>query len=638
MKRKYILDNLKSRNSIQFYNKDDYMVLYGGKIIGVINKELREQYDGNKLYYIARIKDFDSCNRYNYVDRFITLYAAKLAIIDAFEKMLENNPTLLYAKESNIDIKSLPCGDNTEFYPTPNSLVGKMLKGIDWNMVHTVLEPSAGKGDIVSGILKASRKHYRELDIDCIERDIFLQHILRGEGYRVVHDDFLTFNSRKHYDLIIMNPPFSNADEHLLKAIELQRNGGAIICLLNAQTLKNPCTKRRQILIQKLFEKNAQICYLKHEFKKAERQTDVEIAMVKVCIPHTIGVSDIFENLKKSRNVSEDIIPEREDIAPSDLAELFERQFNLEVDASLKLIQEYNALRPYMMNSLDKNDHYKHAILTLTVGTDSNHLQKLDVNDYLRKVRMKYWNALFSRKEFTGKLTSNLQDKYRNMVDELADYDFTKYNIERIHTKMNAEMVQAIKQSILSLFDTFSEEHSYYPECTKNIHYYNGWKTNKAHKVGMKVILPANGMFASYSFRGPLETYTVYNKLSDIEKVFNYLSGHMNADSDLERIICAANDNGQTKNIECKYFTVTLYKKGTAHITFKDEDLIEAFNIFAAQNKNWLPPSYGKKNYSDMSSEEKTVIDDFQGEDKYTKVMLNKDKFLYAASEQLLLC
>lgn len=60
MKRKYILDNLKSRNSIQFYNKDDYMVMYGDEIIGVISKEPKEQYDRNKLYYIARIKDFDS--------------------------------------------------------------------------------------------------------------------------------------------------------------------------------------------------------------------------------------------------------------------------------------------------------------------------------------------------------------------------------------------------------------------------------------------------------------------------------------------------------------------------------------------------------------------------------------------------
>lgn len=32
--------------------------------------------------------------------------------------------------------------DNDEFYPTPATLVKRMLAGIDWNMVQTVLESS----------------------------------------------------------------------------------------------------------------------------------------------------------------------------------------------------------------------------------------------------------------------------------------------------------------------------------------------------------------------------------------------------------------------------------------------------------------------------------------------------------------
>ena len=56
----------------------------------------------------------------------------------------------------------------------------------------------------------------------------------------------MTFYTYKHYDLIIMNPPFDNGDKHLLKAIDLQKNGGAIICLLNAETLKNPYSKYKK--------------------------------------------------------------------------------------------------------------------------------------------------------------------------------------------------------------------------------------------------------------------------------------------------------------------------------------------------------------------------------------------------------
>lgn len=42
--------------------------------------------------------------------------------------------------------------DYKEFYPTPEELVNKMLDGVNLNYVKTVLEPSAGKGDIVQGL------------------------------------------------------------------------------------------------------------------------------------------------------------------------------------------------------------------------------------------------------------------------------------------------------------------------------------------------------------------------------------------------------------------------------------------------------------------------------------------------------
>ena len=36
-----------------------------------------------------------------------------------------------------------------DFYPTPDNLIDKMLDGVNLSMIHSVLEPSAGKGDIV---------------------------------------------------------------------------------------------------------------------------------------------------------------------------------------------------------------------------------------------------------------------------------------------------------------------------------------------------------------------------------------------------------------------------------------------------------------------------------------------------------
>jgi phospholipid N-methyltransferase len=41
---------------------------------------------------------------------------------------------------------------NNEFYPTPQSMIDKMLSGVDFRTIRTVLEPSAGKGDIAEEI------------------------------------------------------------------------------------------------------------------------------------------------------------------------------------------------------------------------------------------------------------------------------------------------------------------------------------------------------------------------------------------------------------------------------------------------------------------------------------------------------
>ena len=59
--------------------------------------------------------------------------------------------------------------------------------------------------------------------------------------------------------------------------------------------------------------------------------------------------------------------------------------------------------------------------------------------------------------------------------------------------------------------------------------------------------------------------------------------------------------------------------------------------MFAAQNKGWLPPCYGKKHYSEMDEEEKAIISDFQGESAYEKIMTQKDRYLVNFGDSLAL-
>lgn len=565
--------------------------------------------------------------------------------------------------------------ETSEFYPTPQSLVEKMIEGIKWEYVHTILEPSAGKGDILREIAKTS--WYDDFDVDCIEIDPNLRQILKynfseerkdtletknraltptsrwnvktyrydtieltksqkaekeeleaelktffAHGIHIVHDDFLTYNPFKQYDLIIMNPPFSNGDKHLLKALKMQEKGGSIICLLNAETLRNPYTDTRKELVRQLNKYNAQIQYIENAFVSAERRTGVEVALIKVFIEQVKEESDIYNRLKEAEKYEDNFDPTVTDLEVSDFIKASVNMFNLEVKSGLELIRQYKALIPYMACSFDDTFYSKEPILQLKVGDD----KIKTVNEYVKKVRYKYWRALLANPKFVGKLTSKLQNEYREKVGKLKDYDFTEFNILTLSAEMNAQIKRGVEDEIIAMFDRLTEEHSYYPECSKNRHLYDGWKTNKAHKIGKKVIIPCYGVFDSWD--GKPRTYKAREVLEDIERILNFLDGGMTQEVDSWGRLKIWIERSITKNLELKYFTATFYKKGTVHLTFTCPELIERFNIYAAQNKAWLPPNYGKTKYKDMTAEEKAVVDSFQGEAAYNEVMAKAEYYL----------
>lgn len=580
---------------------------------------------------------------------------------------------------------------SSEFYPTPEKLVNRMFDKVKWDIVETILEPSAGKGDILKGLAAARiRKSQRgRLSIDCIEIDPNLRAILKynfsdeakreiqqrktaiikkryeyekkdwdtqrylyyddatreykpfpeseqlqlealddqlsyffEEGIHIVHDDFLTYTPYKRYSLIAMNPPFSCGARHLLKAIEMQQHGGQIVCLLNAETLRNPYTAERQRLIGLLDRFNADVEYISEAFTSAERKTGVETALVYLNIPYrNDDERSIFEKIARSKQYTEPDPEERMEIEVTDMIQMIVNRYRTEVEAGIELIRTYKRMLPYLQRDLNEKGY---PIIYLT---NSDH-RETTVNSYVKDVRLKYWSALLKNEKFVGKLTSKLQSKYRERVNSYADYDFSEFNIYALLSEMSAEIKTGIEDEIVKMYDRLTEEHSYYPECSKNRHLYDGWKTNKAWKLEKKCILPCWGVYDSYSGR-PRE-YQAYDVLSDIERILNFFDGNLTADVDLSSTLKQSFEQNITKNVKCKFFDCTFYKKGTVHIVFTCPELIDRFNIYAAQQRGWLPPSYGKKQYADMDAEEQAVVDSFQGAAAYAKVLQNPGYYLAA--------
>lgn len=593
-------------------------------------------YYGKNEYIVSATTGDD--DRGDYLGRASTIAGAKKEIRDWYS---ENGAAVAAAAANSraADLRRLPSFDNSGFYPTPSKLAGKMLSCVDWNGVFSILEPSAGKGDLADAVSRFVTSHrnsrrisFNENDtyIDCIERDSDLAALLRGKGLHVVHDDFLTFRSFKQYDLCIMNPPFDNGDEHLLHALSLMERGGQIVCLLNAETIRNPYTNRRKVLVQNLHEHNARIEFIENAFRHAQRPTDVEIALVYVNIPRKENTSDILFSLRRASENGAENSEQTVYLASADWLQNMIDGFEFEAKLGEKLINEFAALRPYM----DPGKDYGEPLLSLKVGNRNTGNNATMLNSYLFGLRAKYWSNLLRRPELTEKMTSAMRQDYNSKVDSLSEYDFSRYNIETVMREIAHQLSRGVEDSILDLFDTFSAKHSWYPECENNIHYYNGWATNKAHKVGMKVIIPANGCCADKWKNEKLDTHRVNSLISDLERAMNYLDrGETSFRMPVDRAVRIANMNDMNK-ADFTYFTCTFYKKGTCHIKFKPEAsrIIDRLNIFAGQKKNWLPPTYGKKHYADMTAEEQVVIDDFQGAESYEKTISDPSMLITSGS------
>ena len=572
----------------------------------------------------------------------------------------------------------LTYGDNEDFYPTPLAVAGRMLAHVVWretrtegkhdtkivDVVETILEPSAGKGDLLDALLMFADRHQydfgwhstasnpmwgrspektREL-VDVIESDPNLQNILKGKGYRVVDDDFLTFRSHRKYDLILMNPPFSEGDRHLMKAISLvQPYGGQIVCLLNAQTIRNPYTELRGTLLQQLSKYKAKFEYIKGGFRKAERRTDVEVVIVSVRIPAPPARSHILEHLKKAPEYTGENEPTALAVKGDWIHGLIQ-EYNFEADFGVRLLREYQGYVDYVSPNATKYNNG--ALIEVAIGGSKTAFVNTEtINNYLRSLRLKFWNKLMRHpklEETVGKLTSAMYNEYTAKIDSMKDYEFSEYNIRALILDMMGQLNQGMKDAIIGLFETLSSQFSWYPASENNRHYYNGWATNKAHKVGMRAIVPMNGFAAEYSSK-TLDTYHIHHELSDLERVMDFLDrGETAFHYNLQLRVDEAEATGST-TVETTYFTAKFYKKRTCHITFRPEaqHIVDRLNIFASMNKGWLPPYYGKVRYEDMDEEGKAAVDSFHAATcpsgkkadtyqlpAYSEVCKNPNKFL----------
>jgi len=479
---------------------------------------------------------------------------------------------------------------NKDFFPTPKEVVEKMIapflkdsyhwywKNLNFN---NILEPSAWKGDIIE-ILKEYRGTYAN-QIYVFEKDLDLQEILKKKRTIFLWDDFLDYDEGIKFDLIIMNPPFSNWVDHLLKAWEISKKWTEIVCLLNNETIKNPYSKKRQTLLKIIEDNGWTIENLGKCFDNAERKTGVDVCMIRLTNKTAKDEFDFNIGFDK----------EKEELIEDDFVEKWLMWFN-KIES---IVAQYKQARELFKETYKQVSKLEHLIWTLADYTDKSVCEIIKENkswqgafiDFVNIIKRWVWTDLIQKSKIEKYMSSKLKNNFWSYVNDQQNVELSEKNIKKFIEFIFLNKSNILENSIVEVFEEltkYDKENRYFPE---------GWKTNDNWKVNKKFIL--NWIWLSWDnwkrfwTRPSFNYFSNSGKLEDIDKVMCYISW-----KDYNQIYSINNcirdmADGLWTGVwkETDFFKVKIYKKGSIHLEFKDEFLWKEFNVRACKLKNWLP-------------------------------------------------
>ena len=124
--------------------------------------------------------------------------------------------------------------EETQFYPTPTSVAKHVVELSEIEEGNSVLEPSAGWGNLLDPINV-------KCDILAIEPLMENSDVLRKKGYNhcvTTFEEFAEHNTQK-FDRVVMNPSFSEQRDvkHVLMAYRLLKEGGILVAIVSENAL-----------------------------------------------------------------------------------------------------------------------------------------------------------------------------------------------------------------------------------------------------------------------------------------------------------------------------------------------------------------------------------------------------------------
>ena len=455
----------------------------------------------------------------------------------------------------------------------------------------------------------------------------------------IANDCFeVTSDQISHVDYIIMNPPFSNADKHILHVYDIAPPKCKIISLLNTRTLKNLHSESRQRLAN-LVGENGSREDLGEAFSSAERETDVEVSLIKI-VKRGEGYEEEFHDFfmedeaeaqtgpgVMSYNVIRDIVNRY-----VEAVKIFDKQ--LETAAQLNYLT-----KEFLREKIDYSVSVDRADVPVTRNNFKKELQKAG------------WLYLFEKMNMEKYLTKGLKDELNKFVEKQASVPFTMRNIYKMFEIVVGTNAGRMDKAILEVFESVTR-HS-----ADNQYNIEGWKTNSHYMLNQRFILNcivsrdnkevkpywwSNGNFQMVEDLNKALCFLTGKNYSDMisletfmrNKYFLIKDGAFLNDPEFEYDIkISSNKLGEWNGIETQqkkiygseiyertlewgqwtewgFFRIKPYKKGTMHFEFLDENVWALFNQKVASLRGWnLPEQKTKTKYQQRQA----------GEDKQRK-------------------
>ena len=468
---------------------------------------------------------------------------------------------------------------NRDFYPTPHEVIEQMLSLSDIRG-KIILEPSAGSGNIVDFLQKNGAKKV----IAC-EINTKLQAIIAGKC-ELIASDFLTVTPDmiSHIDMIVMNPPFSAEEAHILHAWEIAPEGCEIISLCNSSLLSRNYYERRE-KIRELIDNNGNSQRLGEVFKTAERQTSVDVSVIRLYKPRTgeHEFDDFFDMTEDDEPNTQGIVRYSyvQDIVSKykDAVELFDTV--MEGNNRMNELCNSMGVQPIVFGARKAAEESSYVKTTVTRDVFKKTLQK------------SLWRHVFNQFGMEKYVTQNVINELNRAIELASDMPFTMKNIYRMAQMLVATHGNRMQQTLVETFEyicSLSAENSTAGE---------KWKTNSDYMINRRFIVPYLTSYDKYMTRTnyyvSLGYYREYTKIDDIVKALCHITGKNYDDiSNISTFVHETRMNwGQW--YEWGFFRIRGYKKGTMHFEFVDENVWYKFNQAVASAKGWQLPKQRTK-------------------------------------------